>query len=179
MSTAEEHRLTSNHALSKRDIKHSPAALAEALRAVHHTPDTPSDSNSDAGFEARDQPLQSVLLRRKPESDSYDNSATETPEIISLDESELREKSSSEQLRQSLPRLGSADRGKKTYVVASDDAELREILRRGMERASYHSRSQSTSNSRNTNIRIGTRKDIPSSARKASGHGLYEAIFHL
>lgn len=119
--------------LSKHETQH-PAALAEALRAVRHAPDTPSDSNSDSGYDARDKPLQSVLLRRR-EVDSYDNSASDTPEILPLDHPELDQKSSSEELHQSLstPEFHSA-RGKKTYVVASDDAELREILRRGLER---------------------------------------------
>lgn len=123
--------------LSKHETQH-PAALAEALRAVRHAPDTPSDSNSDSGYDARDKPLQSVLLRHR-EVDSYDNSASDTPEILPLDHPELDQKSSSEELHQSLstPEFHSA-RGKKTYVVASDDAELREILRRGLERVSYH-----------------------------------------
>ncbi|KAI1380829.1 MBOAT family protein [Hypoxylon crocopeplum] len=114
---------------SKREVQH-PAALAEALRAVHRTPDTPSDSNSDSGYEATDQPLQSVLLRRKSGSDSYDESAVDTPEILPLE----NEKSNSEQLHQSLPEFSSAGKEKMTYVVASDDAELRDILRRGIER---------------------------------------------
>ncbi|KAI1092645.1 MBOAT family protein [Rostrohypoxylon terebratum] len=118
---------------SKHDTQH-PAALAEALRAVRHAPDTPSDSNSDSGYEARDKSLQPVLLRRR-EADSYDNSASNTPEILALDHPELNQKSSSEELHPSLSTPESRyPRGKKTYVVASDDAELREILRRGLER---------------------------------------------
>ncbi|KAI0143961.1 MBOAT family protein [Hypoxylon sp. NC0597] len=112
-----------------------PAALAEALKAVHRTPDTPSDSNSESGYEARDK-LKSVLLRRRSGTDSYDNSASATPEILPFQNSGLNKKSSSERLHQSLstPEFRSAGKGKKTYVVASDDAELREILRRGLER---------------------------------------------
>ncbi|KAF3058022.1 Sterol O-acyltransferase 2 [Daldinia childiae] len=118
---------------SRRETQH-PVALAEALKAVHRIPDTPSDSNSDSGIEATDTHPQSVLLRRKPESDSYDNSASETPEILHLESPGLKDKSSSEQLLHGLPKYTSTSKGKKAYVVASDDAELREILRRGLER---------------------------------------------
>ncbi|KAI2638896.1 MBOAT family protein [Hypomontagnella submonticulosa] len=123
---------TGSHETHSRREAQDPAALAEALKAVHRTPDTPSDS--DSGYEARDKPLQSVLLRRKSRSDSYDNSSSVTPEIIPVKDSELNEKSSSDQLRQALPKLNSAGKGKKTYIVASDDEELREILRGVLER---------------------------------------------
>lgn len=126
---------TGSHETHSRREAQDPAALAEALKAVHRTPDTPSDS--DSGYEARDKPLQSVLLRRKSRSDSYDNSSSVTPEIIPVKDSELNEKSSSDQLRQALPKLNSAGKGKKTYIVASDDEELREILRGVLERASH------------------------------------------
>ncbi|KAI1778274.1 MBOAT family protein [Hypoxylon cercidicola] len=122
-----------NGVRSKREMHH-PADLAEALRAVgHHALDTPSDSNSDSGGEGRDKdkPLQSVMLRRKSTNDSYDDSATRTPEIVPIENSEENGKSSPKYL-QSLPK--SSSDGKKTYVVVSDDAELREILRRGLER---------------------------------------------
>ncbi|KAI1475275.1 hypothetical protein F4774DRAFT_299213 [Daldinia eschscholtzii] len=121
---------------SKRDAAQHPIALAEALKAVHRTPDTPSDSNSESGIESPDAHPHSVLLRRKSGSDSYDNSASDTPEILHLDRPGLDEKPSSEQFLRGVPRYTSASSGKKTYVVASDDAELREILRRGLERAS-------------------------------------------
>ncbi|KAK6950918.1 hypothetical protein Daesc_007446 [Daldinia eschscholtzii] len=124
---------------SKRDAAQHPIALAEALKAVHRTPDTPSDSNSDSGIESPDAHPHSVLLRRKSGSDSYDNSASDTPEILHLDRPGLDEKPSSEQFLRGVPRYTSASSGKKTYVVASDDAELREILRRGLERATLTS----------------------------------------
>ncbi|KAI0386583.1 MBOAT family protein [Hypomontagnella monticulosa] len=123
---------TSTHETHARREAQNPAALAEALRAVHRTPDTPSDS--DSGYEARDEPLQSVLLRRKSRPNSYDNSSSDTPEIISVENPSLNEKSSSEQLRQALPKLNSTSKGKKTYIVANDDEELREILRQVLER---------------------------------------------
>lgn len=126
---------TSTHETHSRREAQNPAALAEALRAVHRTPDTPSDS--DSGYEARDEPLQSVLLRRKSRPNSYDNSSSDTPEIISVENPSLNEKSSSEQLRQALPKLNSTSKGKKTYIVANDDEELREILRQVLERASH------------------------------------------
>lgn len=148
MSTSKRHRPAANnwdrsavdpdaYNMHSRRETHHPAALAEALRAVHRPPDTPSDSNSDSGNEAKDKSLQSVLLRRRSTSDSYDNSRTDTPDILPLEKSELNERSSPEKLHQSLPKFSSVDKGKKTYVVASDDAELREIFRKGLERASH------------------------------------------
>ncbi|KAI1502843.1 MBOAT family protein [Biscogniauxia marginata] len=111
----------------------SPAALAEALRAVNRNPDTPSDSNSEAEYESKERPPISVLMRRKAKIDSYDNSAIDTPDILPLDTSSFSQSSSSERLHGSdMPHLESKDR--RTYVVASDDTELRDILRRGLER---------------------------------------------
>ncbi|KAI1485638.1 MBOAT family protein [Biscogniauxia mediterranea] len=112
---------------------HSPAALAEALKAVKRTPETPSDSNSEAEYDSKERPPISVLLRRRSKIDSYDNSAVETPDILPLDTASRSQSSSSDQI------LGSdtshlESKSRKTYIVASDDAELREILRRGLER---------------------------------------------
>ncbi|KAI0595882.1 MBOAT family protein [Biscogniauxia sp. FL1348] len=112
---------------------HSPAALAEALKAVNRTPDTPSDSNSEAEYDSKERPSISVLLRRRSKIDSYDNSAVDTPDILPLDTASRSQSSSSDQLLSSdKPHIES--KSKKTYIVASDDAELRDILRRGLER---------------------------------------------
>ncbi|KAI1466061.1 MBOAT family protein [Daldinia caldariorum] len=119
---------------SKHDAAQNPLTLTEALRAAHRTPDTPSDSNSDSGIESTDAHPHSILLRRRSGSDSYDNSASDTPEILHLDRPGLGEKSSPDQFLHGVSRYTSTSKGRKTYVVASDDAELREILRRGLER---------------------------------------------
>ncbi|KAI5927040.1 MBOAT family protein [Camillea tinctor] len=112
---------------------HSPAALAEALKAVNRTLDIPSDSNSETEYDGKERPSVSVLLRRRPQRDSYDNSAIDTPDILPLDTSSRSQSSSSDQLV-GLDKSHPERKSKKTYVVASDDAELREILRRGLER---------------------------------------------
>ncbi|KAL7622939.1 Sterol O-acyltransferase 2 (Sterol-ester synthase 2) [Parahypoxylon ruwenzoriense] len=98
---------------SKRDVQY-PAALAEALKAVHRTPDTPSDSNSDSGFDAKVDPLQSVTLRRRSGSDSYDNSAADTPEILPLQSSLLNETFSSEQFQTTSKFSSTKEKGKKS-----------------------------------------------------------------
>jgi sterol O-acyltransferase len=116
---------------------------------------TPSESTSDEeydGLQHPQPPASAVLLRRRRPradgTDEYDSSAVDTPEILPVDSSAgLTENSSFEHL-QPLARLdrlkpnsGEAKTmgEKKTYVVASDDAELREILKRGLERVSSSS----------------------------------------
>ncbi|KAI1763961.1 MBOAT family protein [Hypoxylon sp. FL1150] len=119
----------------RREVHH-PADLAEALRAVRpRVPDTPSDSSSDSGHDDKDkiEPMPSVRLRRKSTSDSYDDSAVVTPEIVPIENAEAVIEKPSPKYLQSLPKTNTMDGGKKTYVVVSDDAELREILRRGLE----------------------------------------------
>ncbi|KAI5860133.1 MBOAT family protein [Durotheca rogersii] len=113
----------------RHEVQH-PATFTEALKAVHRVPDTPSDTNSESGSEAGETPF---LVRRKSSTDPYDDSAPVIPEIIRMDGSPLREQSSSEQSPASL-KLRSTSTGKRTYVVASNDAELREMLKRSLER---------------------------------------------
>lgn len=111
---------------------------------------TPSESTSDeeySGLQHPQPPASAVLLRhRRPRADDtegYDSSAAHTPEIVPVDLSAgLTDTSSFEHLQplaksvQLDPHLAEAKTmgEKKTYVVASDDAELREILKRGLER---------------------------------------------
>ncbi|KAI0912233.1 MBOAT family protein [Ustulina deusta] len=114
---------------------HGREALAKALHSAECRLHTYSGGGSETeeGV-ARKRPPIPVLLRRRTTSDSYDSSTIETPEILlPLDKSSLVQTPSFEDLPQSA-RNRSKDNEKKTYAVASDDAELRDILRRGLER---------------------------------------------
>ncbi|KAI1845109.1 hypothetical protein JX266_008656 [Neoarthrinium moseri] len=112
--------------------------MAEALREAASGGGglrTPSESASEEDYdETKHQtPPVSVMMRRRGQRDSYDSSATGTPDIVTLDTqtSSLGGASSSEDLR----RMSAAgEKRGKTYVVASDDTELREILRKSLER---------------------------------------------
>ncbi|KAI3326253.1 MBOAT family protein [Xylariaceae sp. AK1471] len=121
-------RKDAGQAVHRRDV------LAEALQAAEHHLHTPLDSNSEAeeGQNRKGQ-LRPVLLRRRKKFDSYASSTLDTPEILPLETSSLNQSPSCEDLHLSTSGKGSSKR-KKTYVVASDDAELREILRRGLKR---------------------------------------------
>ncbi|KAI1344944.1 MBOAT family protein [Xylariaceae sp. FL0016] len=136
------HRLTDGGIALRDSNEHSdnrwkrtaqnPAILTEALIAIDQTPETPSDSNSDEVSGNDRRPVVSARLQRK--INSYDNSAIETPEILPLDtSSHMIQTSSSDHLLQSAASRIKTE-GDKTYVIASDDTELREILRRGLER---------------------------------------------
>lgn len=103
---------------------------------------TPNESTSEEEDYDRQQQQQqkpvSVYLRRRVNPDSYDNSATATPDILHLgDKSHSTGTESSSY--ENLPPLATrptARRSSRTYVVAADDKELRAILRRGLERVS-------------------------------------------
>ncbi|TGJ88716.1 hypothetical protein E0Z10_g33 [Xylaria hypoxylon] len=111
------------------------ATLAEALPAMERHLHTSSGSGSEVeeGV-ARKRPPIPVVLRRGTTVDSYDSSAIETAEIVLLDKPSLVQSPSFEELPPSAGNRGK-EHEKKTYVVASDDAELRDILRRGLKRS--------------------------------------------
>ncbi|RWA11069.1 hypothetical protein EKO27_g4032 [Xylaria grammica] len=75
-----------------------------------------------------------VLLRRGTTFDSYDSSAVETPEILPLDQPVPVESLSFEDVPPSASNRGN-EHEKKTYAIASSDAELRDILRRGLKKS--------------------------------------------
>ncbi|KAI1081239.1 MBOAT family protein [Whalleya microplaca] len=104
---------------SGHEDRHS-GALAEALRSVKRNPDTPSESSSE-DYDAQNPPV-SISLRRKSKANSFDDSGIDTPDILPLEPLTMSENS------------GSGDQGKKTYVIASDDIELREILRKRLDK---------------------------------------------
>ncbi|KAI8624449.1 MBOAT family protein [Xylariaceae sp. FL1651] len=107
-------------------------AVAEASQASEHHLHTGSDDNSEEeeNETTRSRSI-SVVARRRTEPDLYDNSVVNTPEILPLDTSSFKQNSSPENYRIPLRGDGS-DKEKKTYVVAPDDAELREITGRAI-----------------------------------------------
>ncbi|KAI0424784.1 MBOAT family protein [Xylaria sp. FL1042] len=110
---------------------HGRESPAEALFAVaEHTP-LGGDNGTEEGI-ARKRPPIPVLLRRRSTFDSYDSSAVATPEILlPLDKPTLVQTPESEDLSPSTQNHSNGNE-KKTYAVASDDAELRDILKRGL-----------------------------------------------
>lgn len=123
-----------------------PGGLLDVLKPVGSDGglQTPADSISEEDYDEDAQPAP-VLLRRRPAKDaSYDSSAIDSPELIAVETSAGSTESSSFEHLQPLTKLDSGEKSrKKTYIVASDDAELREILKRGLERVcctSVHSK---------------------------------------
>lgn len=105
--------------------------------AAARTPNESTSEEEDYDSLQQQKPV-SVFLRRRVNPDSYDNSATATPDVVHLGDksnSTTTESSSYENLSP-LATRPPARRGSKTYVVAADDKELRAILRRGLERVS-------------------------------------------
>jgi hypothetical protein len=105
---------------------------------VQTPPHVQSTTTTTAGTEEADrQAAVAILLRRKLNTDA--ESGMGTPEIVPITsaqvdgQGQLTGKSSLEQLR-SLSQGVDGDTKKKTYVIASDDAELRDILTRSLER---------------------------------------------
>ncbi|KAI1424111.1 MBOAT family protein [Xylaria sp. FL1777] len=117
-------------------------ALPKALQAAERYLHTPLGGDSDIEEEVARKRLKiPVLLRSKTASDSYDRSAIGTPDILlPLDKSSLVQTPSFDDLSIS-ERNHSNDNEKKTYAVVSDDAELREILRRGLKRKQEENKS--------------------------------------
>lgn len=103
--------------------------------------DTPSDSASeeDSSMKPTNKPPQTVpvLLRRNISQDSYDDSSPGTPEIIPA---EMVISGPSHDAGESQRNSGpsSTRKAKNTYIVASDDAELRRLLKRELERVSQY-----------------------------------------
>ncbi|KAH8671073.1 MBOAT family protein [Xylariales sp. PMI_506] len=97
---------------------------------------TPSESQSDEEYNEERPHRPSFMLRRRVKHSQHDSSGLETPEILPLDISAALSENSSFEHLQSLVETDSKDsrRKKRTYVVADDDAELKEILRRGLQR---------------------------------------------
>lgn len=122
-------------------------ALAEALKEAVNTKvdrrgsvkglNTPSDSaaSEDESVDPRHRPQVPVMLRRRVrQQDSYDSSVIDTPEIVALEDAGTGGAASAARLIEGDSSSDDRTSWKKTYVVASDDMELRDILRRGLER---------------------------------------------
>jgi hypothetical protein len=114
-----------------------PGALAEAMRAAKRNMDqTPSEgtSASEEDYDEQQRPAVAVYLRRRAKRNRSNESSTlPTPEIVheGQNEKDLLGKGAFEHVR---PLSTVKGKGEKTYVVASDDKELQDILRRGLQR---------------------------------------------
>lgn len=114
-----------------------PSALRQALRAAESGGiSTPSESASEEDYDDESRKPVAVLLRRRKEKEtapslprtgsnlkiSATSSGVATPSDASSEAGHLDDVSSL--------------KGAKVYTIASDDKELRDILRRGMQRVS-------------------------------------------
>ncbi|KAI0024217.1 MBOAT family protein [Xylariomycetidae sp. FL0641] len=118
---------------TRQELQH-PAARVPGLKTTFQFPNTPSDSNSDGEYGGEEvSPAAAVaVLRRRPKPSTYDSSAIATPDIVPLDPTSMTPNSSSEKLE--IPTAGETKgSSKKAYVLASDDEEVKEILRKGLE----------------------------------------------
>lgn len=116
-----------------------PGALADAPNSAKGAVGlrTPSESPSDEDYDEQqqDQKPINITLRRRVKQNSSSSSGIHTPEIVAQEAAtpELKDSSSAYEASNRRKSRDGA-KGMKTYVVASDDTELRDILRRGLER---------------------------------------------
>ncbi|ROV93989.1 hypothetical protein VSDG_06303 [Cytospora chrysosperma] len=118
----------------------SPQALRQALRSTDNGPiSTPPESASEEDYDDESQKPVAVLLRRRKNKEhasplartgsnlkiSATSSGVATPSEASSDAGGLEDANVN------------ALKGAKVYTIASDDKELRDILRRGMQRANF------------------------------------------
>ncbi|ORY65339.1 MBOAT family protein [Pseudomassariella vexata] len=113
--------------------------MANASRSLDQTSESTSgeDYDDEQRRRQRRRPSVSVRLCRAPkQAHVYDSSAIDTPEIVPTDGGASADSTDADYMHP----LGtsrsdsSGEKIKKTYVIASDDTELREILKRGLER---------------------------------------------
>ncbi|KAI0537143.1 MBOAT family protein [Xylaria digitata] len=117
--------------------------LAEAPPATEcHLHISPGDGSKEEEGVTRKRPPAPVLLRREATFDSYDSSAIETPETLPSDRPSLVQSPSFDDLPPSARHRGNENE-RKTYTPTSDDAELRDLLRRGLKREQEGSRDAS------------------------------------
>ncbi|KAJ0119110.1 MBOAT family protein [Diaporthe amygdali] len=115
----------------------SPRALREALQLANSGKiSTPSESASEEDYDEQSQkPIAVLRLNRKREKNQAAAHPTSgSKSKASEGTSEVATPSSASSENGTLEDVASL-RGAKVYTIASDDKELREILRRGMQRA--------------------------------------------
>lgn len=116
----------------------SPRALREALQLANSGKiSTPSESASEEDYDEQSQkPIAVLRLNRKREKNQAAAHPTSgSKSKASEGTSEVATPSSASSENGTLEDVASL-RGAKVYTIASDDKELREILRRGMQRVS-------------------------------------------
>lgn len=90
---------------------------AKAMNPANGAPGSPSDSTSEEDYDSQQHSSEAIQLRRR--------NLIPAPDVLHLDTDGPASRN---------PNNGSRHRN--TYVVAADDAELRAILKRGLERVS-------------------------------------------
>ncbi|KAI1274599.1 MBOAT family protein [Xylaria sp. FL0933] len=125
----EENHMENGDSLREKSISTVHGREAEARFAAERTP-----SGGDSGEEGipRKRPPIPVLLRRRSTLDSYDSSAVATPEIVLPPDKPDPVHSSGAENSSLSAQNHSENNEKKTYAIASNDAELRDILKRGL-----------------------------------------------
>lgn len=96
---------------------------------------TPSESPSEEDYDDAELKKVNDTLCRRSRRDVSDHPEVDISDhaVSDVDDGHPKNSSSSHETV-SRPKLRSGAQGKKSYVVASDDTELREVLRRGLER---------------------------------------------
>ncbi|KUI72646.1 Sterol O-acyltransferase 2 [Cytospora mali] len=114
----------------------SARALRQALRTANSgTPSTPPESASEEDYDDESRKPVTVLLRRRNEKEHAPSLPRNGSNLkISASSSGVATPSDASSEAGSLDDVG-ALKGAKVYTIASDDKELRDILRRGMQRA--------------------------------------------
>lgn len=115
-----------------------PRALAAALELTKSgvRRRTPSESPSEEDYDEQQHgKLVDAMPRRRVTQGSATILGIHTPDVLTLESTtpELGDGSSGEEVA-NLRKPKDGAKGMKTYIVASDDIELREILRRGLDR---------------------------------------------
>ncbi|KAL1867733.1 Sterol O-acyltransferase 2 (Sterol-ester synthase 2) [Diaporthe australafricana] len=118
--------------------KHSPRALREALRLADRGKiSTPAESASEEDYDEESQrPVAVLRLNGRREKDEAATTPVSSSKLRSSEgASEVATSSDMSSENGALEDVSSL-RGAKVYTIASDDKELREILRRGLQRVS-------------------------------------------
>ncbi|KAI1355146.1 MBOAT family protein [Xylaria sp. FL0043] len=126
----EENHMENGDSLRKKPISTVHGREAEARFAAERTP-SGGDSGTEEGI-PRTRPPIPVLLRRRSTFDSYDSSAVATPEIVLPQDRPDPVHASGAEDPSLSAQNHSENNEKKTYAIASNDAELRDILKRGL-----------------------------------------------
>jgi hypothetical protein len=97
---------------------------------------TPSESPSEEDYDEAERDRVNAILRRRSRKDGLDHSADATSGTTASGAANGQpiDNTSSHETTPARPQLRNGAYSKKSYVIASDDKELRDVLRRGLER---------------------------------------------